>query len=751
MQGPMMDDLTLLTPDRAPSIAAAAELRHAPALVPAANAGSQEALDFIKTVFGPTTEAPVWIMSLGNDRDGDEAPRHIATRDMAVIDSFITKWDRAERGLFFCVSTIDGAKRNKDNVAEIVGLHIDIDFKDIDDTAAEVDRKLASARCPPSFVNASGNGRHCFWLFKEALAGGADNQARVETALKLVCDLFGGDQVVTQCVALMRLPGTHNTKFGRWAEVTTIANSGIRYELDDLEEWLSEVSPVILRKVRPAIVTDNNPFLEAAKAQGFKPSIDVEKRLKAMSYMGGSEAAIHTTQLCVSASLLTGGMDTDEVVKLILDATRGAAAGYGERWNWTREESAIRRMCSDWLRKHPVAPERQAEAKAAAATAEIKSRPVEIFWHGTEYNRAARLWLIKELIPESGAGLASGQWGTAKTFAMLDMAASIMTGTPFAGRDVNRRGGVLFIAAEGANEIPIRLQGVVEQKLKPAAMAAVAAGEPLDANLERLPFAWIEDCPSLKEDASFEKLASIAISAAEQITEQFSLPLALIVIDTLSASADFADANDAAEGQRIMNRLNALSRLTGAFVLAVDHFGKDVTTGTRGTTAKEGAADVVLALLAERAVNGTVTNTRMAVRKLRGGQQGIETPFNLMVVDAGDDETTCIIEWKPSKAKGTNVKEKWTKSLKVFRASMTTAIIEHGADIRPFGSEGALVRAAALDRVRSEFMAAYPADNADAKRKAFDRSMASARERDLICSREIGGIDQVWIVEVQNG
>jgi hypothetical protein len=744
----MIDGVTVLTPVRAPPLA---EL--CPNVVPLlAPVSTDNAADFIKAVFGPVTENPVWVQSLGNP-GSDARPESIATRDMTDIADFVSKLDRAGRGMYFCVSTIDGAKRTKPNVAEIIGLWIDIDFKDIDDTPAEVDHKLASARCPPSLVNATGNGRHAYWLFKEAVIGAAGNQARVETALKLLCDLFGGDQAVTQCVALMRLPGTHNTKFGKWFEVTTVANSGSRYELDELEDWLAEQSCLILRKHRPAEVFDNNYFLAAAKAQGFKPSIDVEKRLGAMSYMGGADSAIHTTQLAVSASLLRSGTTTDDVVALILEATKGAAKGYGERWNWAREESAIRKMCADWLRKYPAAPERQAEAKAEAAAAadQVKQRPVEVFWHGTEYNRAARSWLVKELIPERGAGLAAGQWGTAKTFAMLDLAASIMTGTPFAGREINRRGGVLFFAAEGANEIPIRLKAVVEQKLKPAAMAASAAGEPLDADLERLPFAWVEECPSLKDAASFEKLVLIAIATADQIKEQFNLPLALIVIDTLSASADFEDANAAAEGQRIMNRLAELGRRTGAFVLAVDHFGKDVATGTRGTTAKEGAADVVLALLAERSVGGTVTNTRMAVRKLRGGLQGIETPFDLKVVDAGEDETTCIIDWKPSKAKGTTIKEKWTKSLKVFRASVTAAIIDHGADIRPFGAEGPRLRAVGLDKLRSEFIAAYPADSDDTKRKAFQRCLVSARDRDLICSRDIAGIDQVWLVEVQNG
>jgi hypothetical protein len=79
-----------------------------------------------------------------------------------------------------------------------------------------------------------------------------------------------------------------------------------------------------------------------------------------------------------------------------------------------------------------------------------------------------RSWLAKDLIFETGHGLASGQWGGCKTFGVIDLSASVMTKTPFAGREIVRQGGVLFIAAEGQSEIPIRLKAVVEHKLRPA-------------------------------------------------------------------------------------------------------------------------------------------------------------------------------------------------------------------------------------------------------------------------------------------
>jgi P4 family phage/plasmid primase-like protien len=162
----------------------------------------------------------------------------------------------------------------------------------------------------------------------------------------------------------MRLPGTHNTKQGAFTPVEVISQSAARYELDDLEEWLSETSPIILRKVRPAATPTDNPFLIAAQRLGFKPSIDVEKRLAGMTYMGGGDSAIHATQLAVSASLLNTGMPLSEVVDTLVTATRAAAGEYGVRWNWKREERAIQRMCEEWLRKHPQQP----KSLSAAAT-----------------------------------------------------------------------------------------------------------------------------------------------------------------------------------------------------------------------------------------------------------------------------------------------------------------------------------------------------------------------------------------------
>jgi hypothetical protein len=205
-----------------------------------------------------------------------------------------------------------------------------------------------------------------------------------------------------------------------------------------------------------------------------------------------------------------------------------------------------------------------------------------------------------------------------------------------------------------------------------------------------------------------------------------------------------------------MNGLRVLSQRTGTFVLVVDHMGKNVESGTKGSSNKEDASDLILAMLAERDVGGTIAKTRMRVRKLKNGKSGIEFPFDLVEVHLGDGETTCRIDWKPEhddSGKHTGDKERWTKSLRIFRTAMENVVIEHGVDLFPYGTEGPKVRAVTLEQLRVEFVAAYPSDNEDpkardaAKRSAFNRAMKDARQRSLICSREIAGVDHLWLVD----
>jgi P4 family phage/plasmid primase-like protien len=317
--------------------------------------GPQIAAKFVTDVFGPTTDMPVHFCSLGNERDGRHPTRTLATRNPNDVSAFIDRWDLAERGLFYCVSTmkVGSHKRNKDNATELPILFADIDLKDVAEDVDEIIRKVKLLRYPPSLVVRSGNGVHALWLLTEAIDVQAEGERdRVEALLRQLADLVGGDLQVCEVARLLRLPGTHNTKNGDFKEVVVEQTTPLPlYDLGDLEDWLGEASPIILRKARERAVTvgeaiETDPYLAYAKE--LKTPIDVKARLDAMMFMGGGENSVHETQISVEAALIGKGHDDEEIVELVLAATKAAAGDYGKRWNWRTEERNIRRDISDW-------------------------------------------------------------------------------------------------------------------------------------------------------------------------------------------------------------------------------------------------------------------------------------------------------------------------------------------------------------------------------------------------------------------
>src|SRR5262249_15756865 len=143
------------------------------------------------------------------------------------------------------------------------------------------------------------------------------------------------------------------------------------------------------------------------------------------------------------------------------------------------------------------------------------------------------------------------------------------------------------------------------------------------------------------QKGGIETLTAMAEKADRSLQEEFGLPLGLIIIDTVGACAGYTragDENDSASAQAVMNVLKALAQTLGCFVLGVYHFCQNAEAGSRGASSKESASDLVLVCLGDKSLSGSVTNTRLAVRKNRGGRQGQEYPFTLRAVEAPEPD-----------------------------------------------------------------------------------------------------------------
>jgi hypothetical protein len=218
---------------------------------------------------------------------------------------------------------------------------------------------------------------------------------------------------------------------------------------------------------------------------------------------------------------------------------------------------------TDWKREsqpeplqHKPEPEAEQELEEDPPVAEAEPEPdleedppvVEpqpelppMFAHGDPDPRPVKRWTIRKLMPVCGCGLLSGQWGTYKSFMALEISAAVMTGQPFNTYMVQRQWGVLFRPAEGADEMRVRLEALVREKC---------------GGVARAPFRWFEAVPTLLHRGGLELLVTMARQADASLQQEFGLPLGLVFIDTVAASAGYAmqgaesDSASAAAGCR---------------------------------------------------------------------------------------------------------------------------------------------------------------------------------------------------------
>jgi hypothetical protein len=485
-------------------------------------------------------------------------------------------------------------RRSLKTVDQTFALCVDMDLKDIEETAAEADARLKTLWLKPGEIRNSGHGRHLIFPLKEPInAADADEAARADTVLKRLTEYLCGDMNVAQLAALLRQLGTHNSKNGEWHEVTCLVRNDVRYDLTEIEDWLDNVGGWSLFARRPSV----NGYDKAAKRNNSstsKPPIDVDERLATMKLQGPGDSAIHPTQLHCMASLLRGGVALREAARVVLDATRAAVAN-DPKWDWRKEELKILRMGSDFIVKNPellsLLPEewrpkyesalaegrrpdigwnrsgpyaRRAEeissrkSKEDAAEPEIKQNTKPHSWNYFDSTEVKpQRWLVKQLLPEIGIGIVSGQWGSFKTTAALELAVAVMTGKSFAGQyRIKRPGAVLYFATEGSGTLQSRLSAIAKYRGAP----------------EKLPFAWRGDCPLLTDREAGRTIVKYVDEAAVHLEHAYGVPVTYITAAGLNSSGD---DNDVAATQKAFNTLRFVS--AEIIELGLDEDGDPVT------------------------------------------------------------------------------------------------------------------------------------------------------------------------------
>jgi hypothetical protein len=296
-------------------------------------------------------------------------------------------------------------------------------------------------------------------------------------------------------------------------------------------------------------------------------------------------------------------------------------------------------------------PREYAERQIAKAKEKIPSTKVEILpesqWYG-EKQVAPPPQLIKGLLPQTGVASIGGQSGTGKTFHGIHLATCLI---PDCEQNfyidkyrINRKGGVMFFALEGKAAFPVRSD---------VAFEAVLNKQMEFGDRAKLPFCWNSYEPNLF-DKGPDALIKLVERDAQRMRRDFSVDLVAVFLDTMGLAACFENEDKAAQVLKVVGGLSKLSDATGALAIVIDHFGKNQQAGLRGSSAKRGGVETVLACICDRDKENNAINLRMWFEKIRDGEEGRIVPYRLKTVPWGVDEdgdsvTSCIIQWEPNR------------------------------------------------------------------------------------------------------
>lgn len=366
----------------------------------------------------------------------------------------------------------------------------------------------------------------------------------------------------------------------------------------------------------------------------------------------------------VAAQLLALGLDESAALELLLSEHWEHGCG----WSADRLAEKVRNAAS-YMQSRPGA-----DAPEAAFEPVPEAKPAShynLLSVGELLNRAPPSWLVRGLLPRRGLGVVYGAPGSGKSFLVLDLAAAIARGIPWAGQRV-KRGAVVYVGLEG--QMGPRVSAYLrEHQLAPADVATLQVIERQGLNLLQ------------GERADVRRL--IADIQAADVG-----PVAMVVVDTLNRAMPGGNENDSADMGRAIRCAGDISAALNCLCVFVHHSGKDTSKGMRGHSSLLGAADAELEV---RRDNGDARY--LEATKVKDGEDGARFAFRLKVIDLGatkdhdpdadpfERDTSCIVEGLERAAIGPSGKARnWTPHRTNAMDALRSAF-DRGAR---FGAEG---------------------------------------------------------------
>jgi len=387
-------------------------------------------------------------------------------------------------------------------------------------------------------------------------------------------------------------------------------------------------------------------------------AFDAERSVKGA---GGDQCAYR-----VAAKLLELGVTREEALDLMLS----------EHWDdgcgWSPERLAEKVAHAERYMHEPrgaAAPEAVFDAAPPATDEPARYNLLSV---GDLLGRPRPSWLVRGLLPARGLGVVYGAPGSGKSFIVLDLAAAIARGIPWAGQRV-KRGAVVYVGLEG--QMGPRVSAYLrEHNLSASDVAGLQVIERQGLNL-------LHD-----ERADVRQL--IADIQAADIG-----PVAAVVIDTLNRAMPGGNENASEDMGRAIRCAGDISAALDCLCLFVHHSGKDAGMGARGHSSLLGAADAEM-----KVSRGNDGEARfLEATKVKDGEDGNRFAFRLKMVDLGatrehdteadpfERDTSCVVEGLTRATAGATGKARnWTAHRTNAMAALRTALDRR----TPFDEDG---------------------------------------------------------------
>jgi hypothetical protein len=261
---------------------------------------------------------------------------------------------------------------------------------------------------------------------------------------------------------------------------------------------------------------------------------------------------------------------------------------------------------TDWVFKPPV------DSRFGAMSLDQLDDP------GVEHN-----WLVSGWLSSGDRSMLVGDSKAGKTFLALEIALDIALGRDVFGLKT-KMGGVIYQVGEGLAGVKKRLR---------------AFRQYYGADFSReAPFRLFQRGIDIYRD--FDQVDAL-IEEILAHAATFTMPLRLVVIDTLAKASIGANENDVKDMGIVFKNVERINEKTGAHVMLVHHLTKGGVV--RGSTAMYAGVDQVLILTRDEK---TLLRT-LTLDKQKDDEEGVNLTFELEKVPLGFDEdgravTSCV-------------------------------------------------------------------------------------------------------------